>query len=91
MTKSFLNFVWLSKMILLCFGKESIYSSTSTGSDVIMTINCMYDFISFFLPALLKMQVVLREKKILESGRTLVCISRKRGFKISQVRKSKKE
>ena len=36
-------------MILLCIGKDSIYSSTSTGSDIMMTSNCIYD-ISFSSP-----------------------------------------
>ena len=38
-----------SKIILLCSGKDFIYTSTSTGSDVIMTSNCIYDIIFFFI------------------------------------------
>ena len=36
-----------SKMILLCTWEDSIYSSTSTGSDIILTSNCTYDIIFF--------------------------------------------
>ena len=38
-----------SKMILLCSGEDSIHSSTSTGSHVIMTSDCIYDIILFFI------------------------------------------
>ena len=38
-----------SKMILLSSGEDSIYSSTSTGSDVIMTSDCICDIILFFI------------------------------------------
>ena len=38
-----------SKMILLCSGKDSIYSSNSTGSDIIMTSNCNYYINVFFI------------------------------------------
>ena len=50
-------------MILLGTGKDSIHNSTSTGSDVIMTSNCIYDII-FFSSALLKTQLTLSEKMI---------------------------
>ena len=36
-------------MILLCSDEDSIFSSTSTGSDVIMTSDCIYDIILFFI------------------------------------------
>ena len=36
-----------SKMIFLCIGEDSIYSSTSTGTDVIMTSNCICNIICF--------------------------------------------
>ena len=57
-------------MILLCTGEDSIYRSTSTGSDVIMTSNCIYDI---FSSALLKTQMALSEtrsifKKIIVKG-----------------------
>ena len=39
-----------SKMILLCSGKEFVYTRILTGSDVIMTSNCIYDIIFFFHP-----------------------------------------
>ena len=48
-------------MILLCSGKDLIYSSTSTGSDVVMTSNCIYDLLSFS-SALLKTLMAFREK-----------------------------
>ena len=38
-----------SKMILLGSGKDFIHNSTSTGSDVIMTPNCIYDIIFLFI------------------------------------------
>ena len=38
-----------SKMILLCSGKDFIYTSTSRGSDVIMTSNCIFDIMFFHL------------------------------------------
>ena len=47
-------------MILLCSGEGSIYSSTSTASDVIMTSNCIY-YIFVFSSALLKSQMALSE------------------------------
>ena len=34
-------------MILPCTGEDSIYSNTSTGSDVIMMSNCIYDIFFF--------------------------------------------
>ena len=48
-------------MILLCSEKDFIYSSASTGSDVVMTSNCIYDLISFS-SALLKTKMAFREK-----------------------------
>ena len=50
-------------MIVLCSGEDSIYSSTSTRSDVIMTLNCIYDIIGFSF-AMLKTQMKLNEKII---------------------------
>ena len=50
-------------MILLCSGEDSIYSSSSTGSDVIMISNCIYDVIIFSY-ALLKTQLALNIKMI---------------------------
>ena len=50
-------------MILLVTGEDSIHNSTSTGSNVIMTSNCIYDII-FFSSALLKTQLTLSEKII---------------------------
>ena len=50
-------------MILLGSGEDSMYNSTSTGSDAIVTSNCIYDII-FLLSALLKMQLTLSEKII---------------------------
>ena len=39
-----------SKMILLCSGEDSIHSSTSIGSDIIMMSNCIYiTIIRFFI------------------------------------------
>ena len=35
------------KMILICTGEDSIYSSASTGSNVKMTSNSIYDIILF--------------------------------------------
>ena len=52
-----------NKMILLCSGEDSIYSGTSTGSDVLMTSNCMYH-IFVFSSTLLKTQMVLSEQII---------------------------
>ena len=40
-----------------------MYSSTSTGSDVIMTSNCIYDIICFS-SALLRTQMALSDKII---------------------------
>ena len=51
-----------NKMILLCSGKDFIYSSTSTGSGV-MASNCIYDII-LFSSALLKTEMAFREKTI---------------------------
>ena len=34
-------------MMLFCSGEVSLFSSMSTGSDVIMTSNCIYDIIFF--------------------------------------------
>ena len=45
-----------SKMIRLCSEEDSIYSSTSTGSDVIMTSNCTHDII-FFSSSLFRTQI----------------------------------
>ena len=50
-------------MVLLGSGEDSMYNSTSTGSDVIVTSNCIYD-ITFLLSALLKMQLIVSEKII---------------------------
>ena len=36
-------------MILLCSGEDPIYSISSTGSDVIMTSNCIYFVFVFFI------------------------------------------
>ena len=36
-----------SKMMLFCSGEVSLFSSTSTRSDVITTSNCIYDSIFF--------------------------------------------
>ena len=44
-----------------CSKEDSIYSSTSTGSDVIMTSNCIY-YIIVFSSSLLKSQMALCEK-----------------------------
>ena len=74
-------------MILLCNDKDFIYISTSTGSDVIMTSNCIYDIIFSF--ALLKTQMALSENKLV-SGRSLNCILRKQGFKMSKLKKVRK-
>ena len=46
-----------------CSEEDSIYSSTSTGSDVIMTSNCIY-YIIVFSSSLLKSQMTLSEKII---------------------------
>ena len=50
-------------MIPLGSGEDSMYNSISTGSDVIMTSNCIYDII-FLLSALLKTQLTVSEKII---------------------------
>ena len=55
-------------MILLCSREDSIYNITSTGSDVIMTSNCIYNIV-LFLALLLKTQMTLIEKN--NSFRTL--------------------
>ena len=71
-----------SKMMLLCSGEDSLLNSTSTGSDVIMTSNCIYDII--FLSLLVKAQMTLSEIVITGTVgifRTfLICILRKQGF-----------
>ena len=73
-------------MMLLCTGEDSILSSSSTESDVIMTSTCQIVFITlFFSSALLKTQMALSEK--LSSGHSLIYILRKQGFKISKVKK----
>ena len=38
-----------NKMILICSEEESIYSSTSARSDVIMMSDCIYDNIVLFI------------------------------------------
>ena len=48
------------KMILFRSEEESIYTSTSARSDVIMTSDCIYDNIDFS-SALLKTQMALTE------------------------------
>ena len=74
-------------MILLCSGEDSIYSSTPTGSDVIMTSNCICDII--FLSTLLKTQMALLNKII--SFRTFSALHFKETkLRISQIKKSKK-
>ena len=42
--ESFQNFVWSWRN-----NKNSIYSSSQTGSDIIMMSNCIYDVIIFFI------------------------------------------
>ena len=54
---------FICKMILLCSGEDSIYSSSSTGYDVIMMSNCVYDVI-IFSSSLLKKQTPLSVKII---------------------------
>ena len=39
--------LFICKMIVLCSGEDSIYSSSSTGYDVIMMSNCIYGVIIF--------------------------------------------
>ena len=52
--ESLQNFVWLQQNdSSLCSGEDFIYNNTSTGSDVIMTSNCIYVII-LFSSALLK-------------------------------------
>ena len=51
-----------SKLILLCSGEDSIYSSTPTASDVIMASNCICDI--FFSSTLLKTHMALLDKII---------------------------
>ena len=48
-------------MIFLYSEDDSIYSSTSTESDVIMTSSCFYDII-FFSSVKLKTSMAFREK-----------------------------
>ena len=56
-------------MILLCAGEDSINSSTSTGSDIVMTPNCISDII-YFSSALLKTQMTLDLSEKIISFRT---------------------
>ena len=50
-------------MILLCSGEDSVYSSSSSESDVIMISNCINDVIIFSY-ALLKTQLAFNIKMI---------------------------
>ena len=52
-----------SKIILLCSGEDPVYSSSSTGSDVIMMSDYIYDII-MFSSARLKTQMTLSVKII---------------------------
>ena len=61
-----------------------MYSSTSTGRDVIMASNCIYDIIFSF--ALLKTQMAVSEK-IISFRNSLICILNKPGFEISKIKK----
>ena len=58
-----LSKIWAGKMVRLCFGEDSIHSSTSTESEVIIISNCFYDII-VVSSAMLKTQMALSEKII---------------------------
>ena len=74
-----------SKLILLGSVKDTIYSSTSTRCDVIMTSICIY-YIVFFYPHCCKHKMELSEKRI--NFRTFSGLhSKEKGFKISKLKK----
>ena len=53
-----------SKMILLGSGEDFIYNHTSTGSDVIMTSNFIFDIMFFFIHTVENITDIKRKKKI---------------------------
>ena len=66
-----------SQMILLSPREVSLNSNTSTGSDVIMTSNCIYD-ITYCIRTVKTTNDI---KGKIPSGRCLICMLREQGFK----------